>query len=154
MNTTRQIAAELAKTIATTDWIPEGVGKPRVFMDAITTAVTLGEHPAVIVVPRNSTGMWHANPEYQIEVVLAMDASSLNANPAAPVETPDGVEVYGSGALLDSMVVALVNTIKRATPGSILADLQVEYSLDSLPMQYATITLGYRDNPSYDTFED
>lgn len=154
MTTTRQLATELAKTIATTDWMPEGVRKPRVFMDAITTAITLGEHPAVIVVPRNSTGMWHSTPEYQIEVVLAVDASSLNSNPAAPVETPDGVEVFGSGALLDSLVVALVNTIKRATPGSILSDVQVEYNLDSLPMQYATITLGYRDNPSYDTFEE
>lgn len=149
ITTTRGIAASLAAHIARTDWIPDGVKKPRVFLDAITTQIDLKDHPGIIVVPRNSTGLHRGTPEHQIEVVMCLDATALSSNAAALAETPDGVEVYGSGALLDALVAALLNTIKAANPGSILSDMQVEFALDNLPMQYATMTLTYRDNPAF-----
>lgn len=149
MTTTREIALRLATHIATNIWAPEEVSIPIVFLDAITQSVELGDHPAVIVIPRNGTGLHRGNPEMQIEVVLAINSTALVSNAAAHAETPEGVIIYGSGGILDSVLDNLVNTIKKAEPGAILANMQIEYALDNLPMQYATITLGYKQATAY-----
>lgn len=149
MITTREIALRLATHIATDNWAPEGVSVPKVFMDAITQSIEIGDHPVVIVVPRNGTGLHRGNPEHSIEVVLALNSSAFVSNPAAFAETTEGVIVYGTGGKIDELLIELVNTIKKAEPGAILADLQTEYALDNLPMQYVTLTLGYKEATAY-----
>lgn len=142
MVTTRQVAANLAAHIATTDWVPEGLETPIVCLDAAASSIDIGKHPVVVVIPRNTTGIWKT-PHYYIDVVLALDANSHVSNPAQSDETPDGVKVMGAGMLLDDVMDALVATIRESRPGALLLNIDVEYSLDSLPFQYATLTLEF-----------
>ncbi len=151
MTSTRKIAVNLAKHLATTPWAPEGIETPLICLDAITTSLDLSKHPAVIVVPRNTTAM-RTGPQHQLDVVLALDSSSFVANAAQQAETPDGVQVMGAGVFLDALLEALVNTIKGALPGANLDDIGIEYSLDSLPVQFATINLTYHETVAYGDF--
>lgn len=153
MTSTRRIAVNLARHLATTPWAPEEMETPLVCLDAITTALDLSKRPAVIVVPRNTTTM-RTNPQHQIDVVLALDSSSFVANAAQQAETPDGVQVMGAGVFLDALLEALVNTIKQALPGANLDNIGIEYSLDSLPVQFATLNLTYHETVAYGDFYD
>lgn len=152
MTITRKIAVNLANHLASNQWAPEGFETPLICLDAITTTLDLSKRPAVIVVPRSTTGLWKNTPQYQLEVVLALDASSFVANAAQQTETPEGVQVMGAGVFLDSLLESLVNTIKKAHPGAILTNIGVEYSLDTLPIQFATLNLEYDEVVAYGDF--
>lgn len=151
MISTRTIAVNLAKHLATNQWAPEGIETPLICLDAITTTLDLSKRPAVIVVPRNTTAM-RTKPQHQIDVVLALDASSVVANAAQQAETPEGVQVMGAGVFLDALLDALVNSIKQALPGANLDEIGIEYSLDSLPVQFATVNLTYQEIVAYGDF--
>lgn len=149
MMTTRKLANNLADELATRMWVPEGVNAPQVYMDAITENVDIGDFPIVIVSPRNTTGLYRNNPEHHIDIVLALNASAFHSNAAAPGRTDHGVLIYGSGELLDALVNRLVNTIKTSLPGANLTDLQMEYSLDTLPIQYVTVSTTFKETVAY-----
>lgn len=150
VSTTRTIATNLAQTFANDEWVPTGVDSPIVALDGIAGQLDIGTHPLVVITPRQSAGLWKAQPEHIIEILVALDASShLAGNPSQSTPGPDGVLRYGTGALLDELVANLVATIRHTEPGAVLAGMEIEYSYDSTPIQYATITATYGQTVVY-----
>ena len=150
--TTRQLARNIAKKLANTDWVPEGIEKPLVFLDGISGEIDIRNRPTVVVVPKNATGLWKSTPEHIVEVVLAVNSAYFVSNPALSNKDEEGVEIFGAGDVLDSLTFNLLNMVKHSTPGAILSDVQLEYSMDSLPVQYVSITATYRQNAAYGDF--
>lgn len=150
VTTTRTIATSLANTLATTNWVPAGIDTPIVALDGIAGQIDIGAHPLVVVTPRQSAGLWKAQPEHIIEIMVCVDASAnLAGNPSQSTQGPDGVLRYGVGTLLDDLAGTMLDIIRRSNPGAVLADLAIEYSYDTTPMQYATITATYGQTIAY-----
>ena len=149
--TSRTIAKSLAAQLTTIQW-QNGYESPKVYLDTISQDIDFRNVPHIVVSPKGSSGLWKSQPQHQIDVLLILDSSQFHSNPAVAETSPDNVQVYGAGSLLDELTQELISKIKQALPGAILSGIDVEFSLTTLPIQFSTISLTYVENPAYGDF--
>lgn len=140
---TRDIAARLAAALAADPALAEATGvQPEVYLDAAPTAPECGV-PLVVVAPLSASGLAKGDRRHEVAVAVCVDASAETGNAAASEATPQGYREFGAGGALMRLASLVEARIHATSAGAVLEELDAEFGLDSLPVQYAGFTAAY-----------
>ena len=135
---------------------PAGIKAPIVYLDGIADEwepTPEEEGAPVIVVTGTADSHDESGGDYTwtIEILVAMDCSSPDANQVPSHDPGDGIRITGAGERFEATVNGISNIVRHSRPGAILRQMDRQWSFHSLPVQFAVITLSYT---SPQTFED
>ena len=138
---------------------PSGVPAPIVYLDAIADGRAPAPEeegaPVVVIAGTGDTGgAGRSDTGYSVEVLVAIDAASRDANAVPSQDLGGGIRETCDGDRLQAVVNAVTEAIRGTDAGAVLSQIDRRWSFHTAPVQFATLSLSYTSPATFGDVDD